>query len=157
MDCITSFTFICSTVDYLIMHSVGSQLGLCIIRSYALSDVSHLWLSVTSSCSLHLSYGFSVKIGSQFIYYIVIMLLEPSEAFVKLSRVNCLREAKLRCQKGLLNFCNCFCNWRTDKPSTSEWMAQADWQLHRHFGLLAHLFKLLYSQLLLVGLGIWAQ
>src|ERR1700685_1058838 len=68
-----------TTVDYLIMHSVGSQLGLCIIRSYALSDVSHLWLSVTSSCSLHLSYGFSVKIGSQFIYYIVIMLLEPSE------------------------------------------------------------------------------
>jgi hypothetical protein len=31
-----------ATVNYLIMHSIGSQLGLCIIRSYALLDVSHL-------------------------------------------------------------------------------------------------------------------
>jgi hypothetical protein len=33
-----------TTVNYLIMHSVGSQLGLCIIRSYALSDVSHFFV-----------------------------------------------------------------------------------------------------------------
>jgi hypothetical protein len=31
---------VCYTVDYLIMHRLGSQLGLCIIRSYALLDVS---------------------------------------------------------------------------------------------------------------------
>jgi hypothetical protein len=94
----------CSTVNYLIMHSVGSQLGLCIIG--CVTFVAFWDFVMLSSFVLWLQHKNRVTV----IYYIVIMLIEPSEAFVKLSRVDCLREAKLRCQKGLLNFCNCFCN-----------------------------------------------